>query len=397
MAVSIPNQYPVSLTAEQRERLEEITRNGHAPAKKIRHAQILLLSDRHRPEGPLTRKAIAELLGMHVNSVDRTRKRFVLEGEQPAVERKPRQEPPIQPILDGHGEAQLIAICCSAAPEGRTRWTMELLAEALMQRRIVTQISAETVRRTLKKTSCSPGGNNVGAFPSGTHSRTGRIPERDQARFVAQMEEVLDVYADQHSEEEPLICMDEASQELHGHEQPPLPLEPGQPVREDYHYERRGTQAIFLFVDPLRGWRRVDCSDSRTRVDWAEQVRRLLEEDYPHAQRVKLVCDNLNTHDKASLYEAFPAEQAQRLAQRLTIIHTPRNGSWLNRVPACGCEIELSVLSRQCLDARIGSAEKLKSEIKAWETDRNADHCVVRWRFTTTDARTRLRRLYPQC
>jgi hypothetical protein len=168
MAVSIPNQYPVSLTVEQRERFEELTRNGRSPAKKIRHAHILLLSDRNRPEGPLTRDAIAKVLGMHVNSVDRIRKRFVLEGEQPALDRKPRQEPPTQPILDGHGEAQLIAICCSAAPDGRTRWSMQLLADALVQRRVVTQISAETVRRTLKKTSCSLGASNVGAFPSGT-------------------------------------------------------------------------------------------------------------------------------------------------------------------------------------------------------------------------------------
>ena len=168
MALSIPNQYPVILTVEQRERFQEITRNGQAPAKKIRHAQVLLLSDRNRAEGPLTRDAIAQVLGMHVNSVDRIRKQFVLEGEQPALERKARAEPPIQPILDGHGEAQLIAICCSSAPAGRTRWTMQLLADELMKRRVVTQISAETVRRTLKKTSCSPGASSVGAFPSVT-------------------------------------------------------------------------------------------------------------------------------------------------------------------------------------------------------------------------------------
>lgn len=179
MAVSIPNQYPVSLTVEQRERFEEITRNGHAPAKKIRHAQILLLSDRNRPEGPLTRNAISAVLGMHVNSVDRIRKRFVLEGEQPALERKPRAEPPNQPILDGHGEAQLVAICCSVAPAGRTRWTMQLLADELRKRSIVTQISAETVRRTLKKTSCSPGGSSAGAFPNAT----GRDSSRRWKRF----------------------------------------------------------------------------------------------------------------------------------------------------------------------------------------------------------------------
>jgi hypothetical protein len=168
MAVSIPNQYPVSLTPEQRQRFEEITRNGHASAKKIRHAQILLLSDRNRPEGPLTRTAIAEVLRMHVNSVDRIRKRFVQEGEQPALERKPRAEPPIQPILDGHAEAQLVAICCSAAPASRTRWTMQLLADELMKRRVVTQISAETVRRTLKKTNCGPGASSAGACLNAT-------------------------------------------------------------------------------------------------------------------------------------------------------------------------------------------------------------------------------------
>jgi transposase len=168
MAVSIPNQYPVCLTAEQRERFEEITRNGRAPAKKISHAQVLLLSDRNRPDGPLTRSAIAGVLGMHVNSVDRIRKRFVQEGEQPALERKPRAEPPIQPILDGHAEAQLVAICCSKAPQGRTRWTMQLLADELMKRRVVMQISAETVRRTLKKTSSGPGASSAGAFRNAT-------------------------------------------------------------------------------------------------------------------------------------------------------------------------------------------------------------------------------------
>lgn len=168
MAVSIPNRYPVRLTAEQRQRLEEVTRKGHASAKKIRHAQVLLLSDKERVGGALTRTAIAHVLGMHVNSVDRIRKRFVLEGEQPALERKPRAEPPIQPRLDGHGEAQLIALCCSDAPEGRTHWTMQLLADELVKRRVVTQISAETVRRTLKKTSCSRGANNAGAFPNET-------------------------------------------------------------------------------------------------------------------------------------------------------------------------------------------------------------------------------------
>jgi hypothetical protein len=205
------------------------------------------------------------------------------------------------------------------------------------------------------------------------------------------MEDVLDLYAQAHTGDEPLICMDEASKQLLRDVDAPIPMEPGRPTREDYHYERRGTQALFMFFDPIRGWRRVEACDSRTRVDWAEQIRQLLEEDYPQARKVKLVCDNLNTHSTASLYEAFPAEQAHRLARRLEIHHTPRNGSWLNVA-----EIELSVLSRQCLSRRIGSPEDLRRALAAWQAARNASRAAVSWRFTTSDARVRLRRLYPQ-
>jgi hypothetical protein len=205
------------------------------------------------------------------------------------------------------------------------------------------------------------------------------------------MEDILDVYAAGHSQEEPLICMDEASKQLLRDVDEPLALLPGQPVKEDYHYERRGVQALFMFFDPLRGWRRVSNRDSRTRLDWAEEIRRLLEEDYPQAKKVKLVCDNLNTHHLASLYEAFPAEVAHSLARRLEIHYTPRNGSWLNVA-----EIELSVLARQCLDRRIGNAEELHRELLAWEAERNAEGSRVVWRFTTADARIKLRHLYPQ-
>jgi hypothetical protein len=205
------------------------------------------------------------------------------------------------------------------------------------------------------------------------------------------MEDILDLYAAEHTPEEPLICMDEASKQLLRQEREPIPVAPGRPAREDYHYERRGVQAIFCFLDPVRGWRRVEACDSRTAVDWAEQVRRLLEEDYPRARKVKLVCDNLNTHTTAALYEAFPAEQARGLARRLEIHYTPVHGSWLNVA-----EVELSVLARQCLDRRIGSAGELRAEVAAWVRERNADRSRVVWRFTTDDARVKLRHLYPQ-
>lgn len=205
------------------------------------------------------------------------------------------------------------------------------------------------------------------------------------------MEGVLDLYADDHTPEEPLICMDEASKQLLRDELPSEPVAPGRPQREDYHYERRGTQAIFMFFNPITGQRRVSNRDSRTRVDWAEEVRQLLDVDYPNAKKIKLFCDNLNTHSIASLYEAFPASEAHRLRQRLEIHYTPRNGSWLNVA-----EIELSVLSRECLDRRIGSPDELKKELAAWQQERNSNASTVKWRFTTSDARIRLRHLYPQ-
>ena len=206
------------------------------------------------------------------------------------------------------------------------------------------------------------------------------------------MEDVLDIYEAEHSEKEPLICMDEASKQLLRDEREPLGLRPGKSLREDYHYEWRGTQAIFMFFNPNHGWRRACTRDSRTRVDWAEEVRTLLDDDYPHAKRVKLVCDNLNTHSIASLYEAFPAEEARRLARRLEIHYTPRNGSWLNVA-----ESELSALNRQCLkDRRIGTIEELEEEIRAWSIDVNERQRGVDWQMKIDDARTKLKSIYPK-
>lgn len=174
MAVSIPNLYPVVLTADQRQRLTDITRNGHAPVKKVRHARVLLLSDGERPGGRLTRDQIAEQLDMHVNTVDRIRKRFVTEGEAPALNRKPRVTPPNPPKIDGRVEAHLVAICCSKAPEGRTYWTLELLVNELKDRKLVTTVCVETVRKALKKTNCSLGGRSAGA--SRNETRRGSPP-----------------------------------------------------------------------------------------------------------------------------------------------------------------------------------------------------------------------------
>jgi hypothetical protein len=204
------------------------------------------------------------------------------------------------------------------------------------------------------------------------------------------MEKILDVYCESYDEQHPLICMDEAAKQITSDVDPALPMTPGHPRREDHHYQRQGVRALFMFFDPIRGWRRVSSREGRTRIDWAEEVAQLLEQDYPHARCVTLVCDNLNTHDIASLYAAFEARTAHRLRTRLRIEHTPRNGSWLNMA-----EIELSILTRQCIGRRFNNPEQMEREIEDWETRRNAAGCGANWRFTTADARTKLARLYP--
>lgn len=185
--------------------------------------------------------------------------------------------------------------------------------------------------------------------------------------------------------------MDEQPTQLIQETREPLPVEPGESKRYDYEYKRNGTAVNFMFSEPLAGWRKVNAREHRTAVDWAQEIQELLDVDYPDAEKVVLVCDNLNTHKVASFYEAFEPEEALRLANRLEIHYTPKHGSWLNVA-----EIELSILTKQSLDRRIPDLETLKSETKAWERDRNVRHRHVTWRFTTDDARIKLKRLYPQ-
>jgi len=206
------------------------------------------------------------------------------------------------------------------------------------------------------------------------------------------MEDVLDVYARPHDPVMPVVCMDEKPYQLLGHARDPIPAAPGHDRKEDSEYVRHGTCSIFVWVEPLAGRRRVVARRQRTRLDWAHEVEHLLTVDYPDAERVLLVMDNLNTHTIGSLYEAFEPATAHALARRLQIHHTPKHGSWLNIA-----EIELSALTRQCLDRRIEDLDGLNTELAAWQTATNADQRQVNWHFTTSDARTRLRHLYPEC
>lgn len=205
------------------------------------------------------------------------------------------------------------------------------------------------------------------------------------------MEDVLDVYCLGYDPQWPQVCMDEQSRQLIKETRTPLAAAPGKPQREDYEYERKGTANLFMFVEPLTGWRQVTVTERRTAVEWAHQIRDLVDVHYPQAERIRLVMDNLNTHKVASLYEAFAPAEARRIAQRLEIHHTPKHGSWLNMA-----EIELSALTQQCLDRRIPDIDTLRRETTVWATERNARQKGVDWRFTTPDARIKLKRLYPQ-
>lgn len=205
------------------------------------------------------------------------------------------------------------------------------------------------------------------------------------------MEDVLEIYKRPYNPTVPVVCMDEQPTQLIKETRRKIAVEPGKAERVDYEYERNGTAANFMFTEPLGRWRKVDVHERKTSVDWAHEVKALLSEDYPEAEKVILVCDNLNTHKVASLYETFEPKQARQLAERLEIHYTPKHGSWLNVA-----EIELSVFTKQCLDRRIPDRATLQQEAHAWYRKRNAGQKAVDWQFTTEDARVRLKRLYPQ-
>jgi hypothetical protein len=205
------------------------------------------------------------------------------------------------------------------------------------------------------------------------------------------MEDVLEIYKRPYNSAIPVICMDEQPTQLIKETRRKIAVEPGKPERVDYEYERNGTAANFLFTEPLGSWRKVNVRQRKTSIDWACEVKELLNKDYAEAQKVILVCDNLNTHKIASLYEAFEPKQARRFAERLEMHYTPKHGSWLNIA-----EIELSVFTQQCLDRRIPDMSTLQQEAKGWYRKRNANQKGVDWQFTTGDARVKLKRLYPQ-
>lgn len=217
------------------------------------------------------------------------------------------------------------------------------------------------------------------------------IPPKQNAAFVCAMENVLEVYHRPYDPRRPVVGMDEQPKQLIAETRTPMPVKPGQPTKVDYEYRRHGVVTVWMFSEPLAGWRKVNVTDRRTAIDWAHQMRELVDVNYPDAERITVVLDNLNTHTLASLYEAFEPAEARRIAEKLELVHTPKHGSWLNVA-----EIELSVLSRQCLDRRMPERSMIAREAQAWAQRRNETANTIDWRFTTTDARIKLKRLYPK-
>ncbi|MHC4167267.1 MAG: IS630 family transposase [Planctomycetota bacterium] len=370
-------KYVVELTSQERKQLKGLVKKGKVAGYKIRHAQMLLKADQSN-QGPGWRdKQVAEAFGAHLTTVERLRKRFVEEGLQAALERHKRQN--YTRKLDGDAEARLIAIACSEPPEGRNEWTLRLLADRLVELSVVDSISHMTVKRTLKKNELKP-----------WLSEQWCIPPEANCEFVACMEDVLDVYKKLYDPKFPQVCFDETNRQLIAETRKTIRAKPGQPKRRDYEYHRNGVVNLFMMFEPLRARRHVKVKDRRTREDFAECIRELVDVHYPDAEKIVLVLDNLNTHSSGSLYEAFEPAEARRLAEKLEIHYTPKHGSWLNMA-----EIEIGVLSRQCLSAYIPTKGQMVNEVAAWEQRRNQAGATVDWQFTTTDARVKLKRLYP--
>ena len=320
---------------------------------------------------------IARVLQIGRATVERVRRRCVEEGLERALGRK-EQLNRRQKRLEGQGEAHLIALACAEPPEGWASWTLKLLADRLVECEIVEASALKQCARRSKN----------GLKP--WLKECWCIPPQGSAEFVCAMEDVLKVYQRQYGDNEVLVCLDETSKQQVKETRLPRPARLGAAGSYDYEYERNGVSNLFMLFAPLAGWRRVEVTDRRTKADWARVVKQLVDEDYPHKDRIVLVMDNLNTHHPASLYAAFEPAEARRIAERLEVHYTPKHGSWLDMA-----EIEIGVMARQCLDRRIPDQSALRREVGAWQQQRKREAIRVDWRFTTSDARIKLKSLYP--
>ena len=364
-------RYRVELSHAERTELRALLSGGKQAARKLKRAQILLAADAGASD-----EAIAASVGVGGSTVYRTKRRFVLGNLEAALSEEPR--PGADRKLSGKEEALLVATACSNPPEGRARWTLELLADELVRLTEHGSLSRETVRRRLAENHLKPWRKDMWC-----------IPQVD-GEYVARMEDVLDLYAEPPDPKRPVVCFDESPVQLIGETRQPIPAMPGQLERYDCEYKRNGTANLFILLDVHCSWRRVKVTDSRAAVDFAACMRELCDVHFPKAERIRVVLDNLSTHSAGALYQAFPAAEARRMLRRLEFHYTPKHASWLNMV-----EIEIGVLRSQCLDRRIATKGRLLAEVAAWERHRNASGARIQWMFTTYKARAKMGRAYP--
>jgi len=369
-------KYIVTLKQQERETLTNIIKKGKNAAK-IRRSHILLGADASAEGKAMTDEAISHAYSVSIRTVERLRERFVREGFETALKGKTADAPKYRKI-DGEVEAHLIALTRSPAPDGYQQWSFRLLADKMVELEYIDSISHESVRQVLKKNELKP------------HKRLcWVIPPEQNADFVCQMEQVLDVYKRPYDPNHPVICLDETAKQLVSETRQPI-VTPEGVTLYDYEYKREGACDIYMVSEPLAGQRFVSVQDCHNRLVWASVVADVVTKQYPDVERITLIQDNLSAHKPYAMYELFEPEQAKAILDKIEFVYTPKHGSWLNMA-----EIELSVLSRQCTNQRFASKEKLAAEIALWETQRNALEATVDWQFTTADARIKLKRLYP--
>jgi transposase len=362
----------VELSEAERRELVAMLNGGRHAARRLKRAQILLAAD-----GGTTDESIATSLAVGASTVLRTKRRFVEGNLERALSETPR--PGAARKLSGPEEALWVATACASPPEGRARWTLELLAGEIVRLTQHESLSRETVRRRLSENALKPWREEMWC-----------IPQVD-GEYVACMEDVLDLYAEPPDPRRPVVCLDESPLQLIGETRQPIPPQPGQLERYDYEYSRNGTVNLFVVLDAHQPWRRVTVTERRTAQDYARRRCELVDIDYPEAERVRVVQDNLSTHTPGALYAAFPAPEARRILRRLEFPYTPKHASWLNMV-----EIEIGVLKSQGRDRRIDDRERLDREIAAWQHQRNAAGARIKWMFTPDKARAKMGRAYPQ-
>jgi len=364
-------RYRVELSQVERIELKALLSGGKHASRKLKRAQILLAADAGAGD-----EEIARSVGVGGSTVYRTKRRFVEGNLERALSEEPR--PGAERKLTGKEEALLVATACARPPKGRARWTLKLLAGAIVKLTDHNSLSHETVRRRLAENDLKPWRKDMWC-----------IPQVD-GEYVARMEDVLDLYAEAPDPKRPVVCFDESPVQLIGEVRQPIPARPGRFERYDYEYRRNGTVNLFVLLDVHRPWRKVKLTERRAAKDYAKCVRDLVDIHYPAAETIRVVQDNLSTHSAGALYQTFPPAEARRILRRIEFHYTPKHASWLNMV-----EIEIGVLRGQCLARRIDDPKRLRREITAWEQQRNAARSRIKWMFTTENARAKMGRAYP--